>query len=372
MFPTVRHPFKFALVATLALLAVPSASADELSAYDDKAAVIFSYFSIGNDDNPLTSLRTEQFAAQIEEIKDKKYSVQPLPEVIAAFSGQSKLPSHTIALTFDGADKSILNILPRLKENEIPFTVFIPAGRIGKLPFMDWDDLRTIKKTGLATFGLQPSSYSRLTGKNETDIKREINNSLAEIRKELDVEPTLFSYPFGEYNTAYKKTVQDMGFKAAIAQQSGVAHAGSDHYALPRFTQTELYGDMDRFVMTANALPFPAHDISPADSSITTLTPAIGFTAPESSSKYLKSLSCFSSGDEKPELEILGSRVEIRMEKPLNEERLRINCTLPVTGITGDEVRYRWLGMMFTVPQDKVTTSHQRPAEATGDYINSE
>ncbi len=364
----------------LALLSgSPQALASE---YDDKSAVIFAYFAIGNDDNPSASIRTEQFTQQINELKSGGYNVAPLPDIIDAFSAGTPLPQRTVAITFDGADKSILqDAAPLLIENELPFTVFVPAGRVSseKPPFMDWDDLRKLKRSGLVTFGLHPASYSRLADNGDDEIKRQINSSLAEIRKELDVNVGLIAYPFGEYDENFKNIVKSMGMKAAFGQQSGVAWAGDDRFALPRFTLTERYGDMDRFLMTANALPLPATDISPEDPHLKSLTPSIGFTVPEELSKNLKSLSCFSSSAEKPELEILGSRVEIRMSKPFHEDRPRINCTLPVTGAPGEEPRFRWLGMMYTIPQDLLDQAvgaevlkTEKHASGINDSINME
>lgn len=341
------------LMFGLALLlgTAPAAAND----YDDKAAVIFAYFAIGNDNNPSLSIRTEQFTQQINELKSGGYNIARLDDIVDAFAAGTPLPPRTVAITFDGADKSILqHAAPLLIDNDLPFTVFIPADRVasGKPPFMDWGDLRKLKRSGLVSFSLHPSSYSRLADSGDAEIKRQINNSLAAIRDELDVNVGLIAYPFGEYDEAYQKVVKSMGFKAAFGQQSGVAWSGDDRYALPRFTLTERYGDMDRFLMTANALPLPATDISPGDPHLNSLTPSIGFTAPDDLAKSLKSLSCFSSSAEKPELQILGSRVEIRMSKPFREDRPRINCTLPVAGAPGEEPRYRWLGMMYTVPQD--------------------
>lgn len=351
---------QFGLVFGLAMAI--GASAVQATEYDDKSAVIFAYFAIGNDDNPSASIRTEQFAQHIAELISGGYNVMPLPDIIDAFAAGTPLPQRTVAITFDGADKSILKDgIPLLEEHDLPFTVFIPAGRVdsGKPPFMDWDDLRRLKRTGLATFGLHPASYARLADNGDDEIKRQINNSIAEIRKELDVNVSMMAYPYGEYDDEFKALARSMGLKAAFGQQSGVAWSGDDRFALPRFTLTERYGDMDRFLMTANALPLPATDVSPDDPHLASLTPSIGFTVAEPLSKSLKNLSCFSSSEEKPELQILGSRVEIRMSEPFKEDRPRINCTLPVAAAPGEEPRFRWLGMMYTVPQDLLDQAAQ-------------
>jgi peptidoglycan/xylan/chitin deacetylase (PgdA/CDA1 family) len=367
---------------TLGFAALMGATVAKAAEYDDKSAVIFAYFAVGNDDSPSSSIRTEQFAQQIAELTSGDYNILPLPRIVDAFIAGKTLPPRTVAITFDGADQSILrDAVPLLEDRDLPFTVFIPADRIesDKPPFMNWGDLRRLKRTGLASFGLHPASYSRLADSDADEIKRQINNSLALIRKELDVTPALFAYPYGEYDERYKKVVKALGFKAAFGQQSGVAWSGDDRYALPRFTLTERYADMDRFTMTANALPLPATDISPEDPHLKSLTPSIGFTVPEDMAKSLKSLSCFSSTEEKPELQILGSRVEIRMNKPFHEDRPRINCTMPVAGGAAEEPRFRWLGMMYTVPQDLLDAAAmaeqskiQKHAGSANDSINME
>lgn len=356
------------------LLHSPASLAAEATEFDNKAAVILAYFSIGNDDNPNTSLRREQFAAQMEELAGADYKVKPLTDIIAAYKTGKTLPTRTVAITFDGADKSILeHALPLLEKYKFPFTVFVPTEKTyaGKPPYLSWSDLQTLKNTNLATFGLHPANYGRLAGQSEESVRREINNALSAMRKKLSVKPVLFSYPYGEYDAAYKKIVKDSGFEAALGQQSGVSYAGDDLYALPRFTQTERYGDLERFQMTVNALPFPVSETSPRNPQLNTLTPAIGFTVNDALSGQLADLSCFSSDEEKPVITKLNNRVEIRMEQALSENRLRINCTLPAQQDQGDAPRYRWLGMLFAVP-DALLAPVATEAENSADYINAE
>lgn len=356
-----------ALGAAIVFCAPVGAHAQSMTEYDSRSAVIFTYFAVGNDDNPSASVTVEQFTQQIEELSSDGYVVKPLPEIVDAWRTGKTLPPRTVALTFDGADKSIIQTaFPLLNEHGIPFTVFIPAEKIGHGATMEWSDLRRLKKNPLVSFGVHPAAYNRLADDGAGEIKRQINNSIASIRKQLGIDVALFAYPFGEYDSAYKKIVRDLGMKAAFGQQSGVAYGGDDLFGLPRFTQTERYGDLERFQMTANALPFPVRDISPENPHLNTLSPAIGFTVPDTLAKSLKGLSCFSSSEEKPKLEIMNARVELRMENPFAEDRPRINCTLPVT-VDGD-TRWRWFGALYTIPsallqaeqmrQEKTPTAH--------------
>lgn len=359
----------------VACFALPALAAEKTADYDNRYAVIFAYFGVGNDESPSSSVTADQFRQQVEELSSGPYTFLPLPDIAARFAAGKTLSDRTVAITFDGADQSVRDIAaPLLVDHKIPFSIFIPADKItdGKPPYMSWGDLRALKKTGLVTFGLHPASYSKLSGASVADIRREINNSLSKIREELDVEPTLFAYPFGEYDPAYESIIRGAGLRAGFGQQSGVAYAGGDLYALPRFTLTERYGDLDRFIMAANALPLPVKDLSPLDPSLKTLTPSIGFTVPDDLSKTVKKISCFASSDEKPEMQFINTRVEMRMGT-IDEERLRINCTLPVTAQAGEEARWRWLGMMYTLPADLLNpVQPERHAGDQPDSINME
>jgi hypothetical protein len=173
----------------------------------------------------------------------------------------------------------------------------------------------------------------------------------------------IFAYPFGEFDENYHEIVSAYGFLAALGQQSGVAYNGSDIFALPRFTMTENYANIDRFQMTANALPLPVTDMTPVHSHIYNTQPSIGFTAPELLGK-LNTLSCFASGQEKPEINIVGkNRIELRLKQPIEETRFRLNCTLPVESEnTSKAVRWRWLGLLLTI-DDTVLPSPVKQAQ---------
>lgn len=354
------------LLLLLACVVVANTAQAQVTDFDDKAAVIFTYMAIGDDD---TAISEERFKEQMDELSEGGYNVASLDTVVTAFEQNKPLPARTVAITFDGADKSIYDTaFPVLREKGFAFTVFLPVDRVtgGKPLYLTWNDIKDMKAGG-AAFGIHPASYGNMIIMGEEETRRQINNSTASFRDKIGTEVPFIAYPFGEYDAHAKKIVKDMGFRAAFGQASGVAYAGDDRFALPRFTITERYGDIDRFKMTANALPLPITEISPADPHLTTLTPAIGFTVNDALKKSLKGLSCFSSVEEKPKLEVLNGRVELRLEKPFDDDRPRINCTLPVVGEKGSEPRWRWLGMLYTVSEDILGDAQKQPTQHAGD-----
>lgn len=326
-------------------------------AQDESAAVILAYHRIGEDEYPETSIRREQFASHVRELASGEYyNVMALPDIIAALKNGEKLPPHTVAITFDGGHKSILeNAVPLLEKHGLPFTVFISTDYADRQTddYMDWGEIDDLRRDRLGTIGLHPASYVRLYSEPEAEITRQINKARAIYREKLGEEPALFAYPFGEYSKIYRDIIETQGFAAAFGQQSGAAHTGSDLFTLPRFSMTESHGGLDRFRLTADALPLPVTDIEPRDPVLATARPSIGFTVDKSLEDELANLTCFVSGQGKPDLEIIaGNRIELRLEKDFESERARINCTLPLAaGENYEEPRWRWFGLLLIPPR---------------------
>ncbi|HTK85446.1 MAG TPA: polysaccharide deacetylase family protein [Patescibacteria group bacterium] len=323
---------------------------------DRTAAVIVAYQRIGEDEYPAASIGQDNFSDHITELEKGGYKVMALPDVIAAFKAGATLPPKTVVLTFDGGHRSVLEkAVPLLLKENLPFTVFVATEHMDRQApeYISWDELKKLASNKLVTIGLHPSSYGLLVESSADEVKRQINNARTSLRDKLGIEAKYFAYPSGEISAAYRDIVAASGFDAALGQQSGVAYAGSDLYALPRFVMTESYGDLDRFRMTVNALPLPVTDVEPKDPHLTTMKPAIGFTVDAALTSALPHLACFVPGQGKPQIQTIGkNRVEVRLEKDLENDRVRINCTLPgPMSEDGEEQRWRWFGMLLTVPQ---------------------
>lgn len=333
-------------VVVLGLLAPVPARAIEA---DASSAVIFAYQHIGDDAAGQSSISLDQFKAHIDELKTEGYHVRPLPEIIAALKSGAALPPQTIALTFDGAWLSTLsNAVPLLTDANMPFTVFFASDMAdtGAPNHMTWKQLRTLRKNKLASFGILPAAYVHMAGSPADQNAARINKAIERYRDEMGAAPTFFAYPYGEYSSALKKQLSGYPFVAAFGQQSGVAHAKSDFMALPRFTLTDGFGDLDRFTLTTHALPLPVSDVIPDDMIMTQNPPMIGFTV-TSELKDLSRLSCFVSGQGKAQLARLGNnRIEIRLQEKLEDRGTRINCTMPDDKVVaGSPQVWRWFGM---------------------------
>ena len=310
---------------------------------DKNAVRIMVYFNVGNDTTSGPNITTTQFKAHMNELKYGDYNVVSLN----ALNKTIPADKNNVAITFDGGHKSILkNALPLLKEYGFPYTIFVAPNNAtaDTGQYINWKTLNKLKKSKLATIGMHPADYKDISSDKEEDIRRQINNAQASFRENIDVRPTLFAYPLGAYNNTYSDIIEDQEFEHVFGQHSGVALINNEVNApLPRFTMTADYGDLDRFITTAHALPFPVSDIT------TAIKGSIGFTLPDELSQQADKLSCFVAGQEKPRIiAVSDSRIELKLKSYANRNRLRVNCTLPVKEENSDDVRWRWLGFLIT------------------------
>ena len=322
---------------------------------DRTAAVILAYNRIGEDQYPSTNIQMAQFETHLQELQQGGYNIVPLTTILTALSQNSELPPHTVAITFDGGHRSAYESgMTSLLKNNIPFTVFIATDHVDERTdqYIGWEEIKKLQKSSLVTIGLHPASYIRLAARTDEEIRRQLNKARSRLRDETGIESDLFAYPFGEYSLAYKNDVAASGFKFAFGQQSGVASAGMDLMELPRFSMTENFGNLDRFRMAINALPLPVKDIEPKDPRLNTTQPFIGFTVDKSLAALLPRLSCYASAQGKAEvIPASDNRVEIRLSQPVNESRMRLNCTIPGPATESDDTpRWRWFGMMLVNP----------------------
>jgi len=336
----------------LMLGALAPAAAASIPA-DTSSAVIFVYQRVGEENMPQSSISAEQFKEHIRELKTEGYTVLPLRTIIKALKTGEALPQRAVAITLEGGYKSTLqNAVPALQQAGLPFTLFYASDMAdnNQPSHMSWKELKALRKNKLADLGILPASYAQMAQRTAEENAGLINRAISRYRAEFGENPAFFSYPYGEYSPELRKQLAGYNFEAAFAQQSGVAYAQADFMSLPRFIMTDSFGDLERFTLTANALPLPVSDVIPDSMIVTENPPAIGFTVTPDI-KDIGKLACFVSGIGKADMvKPGGNRVEIRLDRMLEERRTRVNCTMPDdTVIPGQPQSWRWFGMQLVL-----------------------
>ena len=299
---------------------------------------------------PSTNIKIVDFTQHIELIKKNGFSfINPnnFQNKLINFKDQKK-----VLLTIDDAFKSFYDhAWPILKNNKIPFLLFVNTREIGSAGYMTWKQIKEISKEEFVHIGNHSYSHDYLIDQSDDEIFDDINLAINDLKKNLGYETPFFSYPFGEYSNSFKSIIKKFGFKYAFGQHSGVVDETKDFYELPRFSINEKYGELKRFELILKTIPFKYKSITPAEKYINnTNNPPEIIVEFFKDVKNIKLLNCYSNelnAWRKSEIEYLDNfKVKIKLIGKFTTERGRVNCSLRES-----DGSWRWLGMQFIVAE---------------------
>ena len=168
--------------------------------------IVLMYHRFNENKYPSTNIQMNVFEQQIEIIKDNKYNFYNPKE----FSLNFKIPKKEkkILITIDDGFTSFYeNAWPFLKENQIPFILFISTKAVGNFGYMTWDEIQKIEKEKFVYIGNHSHSHDYLVDLNEQKFLKDIDKSINIFRDKLGYNPIFFSYPFGEYSNFIKNHI---------------------------------------------------------------------------------------------------------------------------------------------------------------------
>ena len=198
-------------------------------------AHVFVYHRFGDSRYPTTNTTIEELKKEFEYFKKNGYEVIPLAKLTAALKEKKEIQNNWIVLTIDDNFKSFYtNAFPIFKEYNYPFSVFVYVEATQKRypDYLTWDQLREIKEYGSIEF--HSYGHKHMTYLSDDEIREDFDKGLALFKKELKMEPKVFTYPYGEFSPRVKKVVKEYGFDAIINQNMGAVSDFSDVYDIDR------------------------------------------------------------------------------------------------------------------------------------------
>ena len=287
----------------------------------------------------------EVFVKQIEMIKNANYEFYDIQEFIDNFNQPKN--EKRILITIDDAFSSFYEIAwPFLKENRIPFILFVSTEPVGNKGYMTWDQIREIEQESYGYIGHHSHTHDYLIEKSEEDFIKDIEMASKIFLKELGYVPNLFSYPFGEYSKFMKDYISE-NFSFAFGQHSGVIDLNKDKYELPRFPINENYGELDRFKSIINFFPLEFKNLIPEEKKLTNKNNPPEFEVEFfENQKNLNNINCYSNEGNtwaKSNTNFLNNKLTIKFRDTFIPRRGRVNCSL------NDNGKWRWFGVQFVV-----------------------
>jgi len=314
---------------------------------DDKGILSLMYHRFDENKYPSTNIQMNVFKQQINIIKNSKYKFYDPKDLKKNF--HIIKVEKKILLTIDDAFSSFYEIAwPYLKEEKIPFILFVSTEAVGKNGYMTWNQIKELEKENTVYIGNHSHTHDYLVNfKNDLFIN-DINTASAIFIKKLGYNPIFFSYPFGEYSNLIKDHITK-NFKFSFGQHSGVIDVNKDQYELPRFPINEKYGDLKRFKFLIDLHPLQYKALYPKEKYLTTNNPPKLSVEFFDEQKNLDNINCFSDEGSKwgkSDISFNKNILNINFREKFLFRRGRVNCSLNDSGI------WRWFGVQFSVNQN--------------------
>ena len=315
---------------------------------DDKGILALMYHRFDEDKYPSTNIQMDVFIKQINIIKNSKYNFYNPKDLEKNFSITK--PEKKILITIDDAFSSFYKIAwPYLKEEKIPFILFISTEAVGRNGYMTWNQIKELEKETTVHIGNHSHTHKYLVDFENKNFMDDIDTSSIIFVEQLGYNPIFFSYPFGEYSSLVKKYISK-NFRFSFGQHSGVIDINKDPHELPRFPINEKYGDLKRFKFLVNLNPLQYKFLYPVEKYLTDNNNPPKFSVEFfSDQKNINNINCFSDeGDkwEKSNIDFNQNTLKLNFRDKFNFRRGRVNCSLNDNGL------WRWFGVQFSVKQN--------------------
>ena len=303
------------------------------------------YHRFDENKYPSTNIKMDIFKQHIKIIKSLKYDFYNPKLFIDEFD--SPKDKKKILITIDDGFKSFYKqAWPYLKENKIPFILFVSTEPVGKKGYMTWDEIKEIENSEFGQIGHHSHTHEYLIDMKKSEFVKDIETANKIFEDKLGYIPKIFSYPFGEYSK-YMKDYISKNFKISFGQHSGVIDVNKDKFELPRFPINEKYGDLKRFKSLINYKPLEYKSLKPEEKKLNDINnpPKLIIEFFENQ-KNIKNINCYSNDGGKwkqPNLEFEDNFLTVNFEEKFLPRRGRINCSL------NDNGKWRWFGTQFTV-----------------------
>jgi peptidoglycan/xylan/chitin deacetylase (PgdA/CDA1 family) len=306
------------------------------------------YHRFDENKYPSTNIQMEVFLKQIQLIKDLNYSFIHPEDFEKNFNIPKK--QKKILITVDDAFQSFYEVAwPFLKENKIPFILFVSTEPVGNRGYMTWEQIREVEKEKFAVIGHHSHSHEYLIDKTNEDFEEDIETANRIFNEKIGYVPSLFSYPFGEYSEFMRNYISKK-FTYAFGQHSGVIDVNKEKFQLPRFPINENYGELKRFTSIIKTYPLEYKELLPVEKKLNkSNNPPLFSVEFFKDQKNIKNINCYSNEGnqwEKSNIIFNDTILNINFREAFLPRRGRINCSL------NDDGKWRWFGTQFIVKND--------------------
>lgn len=192
----------------------------------------------------------ERFVRQLAWLRRLGVTFVRMSELAASLRGECSLPRRAGMLALDDGYSCVADhVVPLLEGLDIPLTVFVVPGLVGKeshfyvgkggrpARHMGVEELRGILETGLVEIGANGFDHLDLTTATDSVLARETAGAKQCLEEMLKVEVPYYAYPFGRFSDRAVEAVKRSGYGLAFTtRKAKLRTRRPDLWRLPRVT----------------------------------------------------------------------------------------------------------------------------------------
>lgn len=209
---------------------------------DTSFVPIVTYHGLSRDESAdgLYTLTEEQFESQMAYLSEKTFKVISLDAVGKWLQGGA-LPERSIVLTFDDGLESHYSLaFSILKRYHFQGAFFVNPATLNQKGTLTHQNLREMHRAGME-IGSHGLDHIFLTGLDEAELQRQLEESKKALEVLLGQEISFFSIPRGRYDRRILDAIKSAGYQAACTSDIGVNRKGMDSLRLRRWAMKRPY-----------------------------------------------------------------------------------------------------------------------------------
>jgi poly-beta-1,6-N-acetyl-D-glucosamine N-deacetylase len=175
---------------------------------------------------------------------------------------RQKPPKGAVWLSFDDGCKELLDVLPLIRIQQIPITLFIPTGIVQGSGLFPWlhrpspgglpsghasassdprdslavDEVIRVARYPEVTIGSHTMSHALTTGLTEEEAGVELGESKRTLESWTGAEVKCLAYPEGQFDGGERLFLERFGYAMAATTENALVTPETDPYRVPRLT----------------------------------------------------------------------------------------------------------------------------------------
>ena len=187
--------------------------------------------------------------------------------VAADWNGNEQFDSerrsqYAVAITFDDAFESVFrNALPVLAKYNIPCTIFVPIGVLGKYPQWETETFADVAERvasqeeiasqlsgGLVDIGSHSVTHPHMTTLSDEAARMEVEQSKLLLSELFGIDIRLLAFPYGDFDNRVVSICQDVGYQHVFTIRPKSVELGRNTFVRGRVAVDPSDGPMEFYL----------------------------------------------------------------------------------------------------------------------------